>query len=197
MEGVDPSKEQLISSSSRGFDSDIFLWLAGNTKLGVIDFSRMEYDLVDGLGGQGVSECLPSALLSVQDGRKVLAVAYKKGSGACFLNYWQKPALGAASKVVTRPVEYLDSSSSRSLTQLTSSTRWKSLWTAASRSAAEATRPPAKDWSSLFLSTDTSTSSTSWSSTTRSRRSADSPVQTSSSSEAGTRCSSPNTATGK
>jgi hypothetical protein len=116
MEGIDPSKEHLMSSSTRGIDSDIFLWLAGNTKLGVIDFQRMEYDLVDGLGGQGVSEYLPSTLLSVLDGRKVLSVAYKKGSGACFLNYWQKPAIGTASRVITRPVEYLDSSSNRSLT---------------------------------------------------------------------------------
>lgn len=116
MEGIDPSKEHLMSSSTRGIDSDIFLWLAGNTKLGVIDFQRMEYDLVDGLGGQGVSEYLPSTLVSVLDGRKVLSVAYKKGSGACFLNYWQKPAIGTASRVITRPVEYLDSSSNRSLT---------------------------------------------------------------------------------
>lgn len=105
MEGIDPLRGPLLSSSSRKGDDYIFLWTAGGTVLGIVDVYSMEFDLVPCLGGAGVSDPLPLAILSACHGRKVLVLTCKKSQGF-YLHYWQN---SFGQTVLIKPLEAVDS----------------------------------------------------------------------------------------
>ena len=110
LETVDTASVRLASQQSAASDSNIFLWNAGATMLGIMDLDTMEYDLVEGMGGSAVGESLSHAMLSVSNGRKLVTVTNKKQLGACYVNYWQKRAGACA---VQRLVESIDDESRR------------------------------------------------------------------------------------
>lgn len=104
-ETLEETRAHLMSSSSTEVDDYIFLWTAGGGVLGIVDSHRMEYDMVEGLGGAGVGEALPVALVSHSYGRKVMTITTKKLGNVGYANYWSKTGGG---RVVTRGLDYID-----------------------------------------------------------------------------------------
>lgn len=90
LETVDAKSVKLTSQQSTASDTNIFLWSAGATTLGVMDLDTMEYDMIEALGSSAVGESLSHSMLSVSNGRKIATVTTKKKVGGCYLNYWQK-----------------------------------------------------------------------------------------------------------
>lgn len=106
LETLDPKRAHLIQSSSYGIDEHIYLWTAGNADLGIVDTEEMEYDLVPLLGGAGPGEHLPIALVSSNNGRKILMVCSKKVDDSVYFKYWQRRSV--PEYPITVPSEYVD-----------------------------------------------------------------------------------------
>lgn len=97
-----------MSQSSTASDSNIFLWTAGATTLGVVDVDKMEYEMIEGMGGIRLGESLPHASLSVDNGRRIVTITSMKGADSCYVSYWQRDN---KHRVITRIIESIDSDS--------------------------------------------------------------------------------------
>jgi hypothetical protein len=92
-----PTRGHLYSSQSALIDDLIYLWTAGQNSVAIIDAYNMQYEIVNGLGG---NEGLPLGAVSASHGRKVVTLTTRSKPQGDFLNYWQM-----GSQVKTIPVE--------------------------------------------------------------------------------------------
>ena len=93
-----------INCHSSSHDEHIFLWLMGDTKVGVIDTHADNYEIVDGLGGVAVDQSLAHCVKSTDNGRRIVSLTTRDDTDVDFINYWRR---GAAA-VVTKPVNMID-----------------------------------------------------------------------------------------
>jgi len=93
-----------VNYHSNTHDSNIFLWMMGNCKLGIVDMNEREYDIIDEMGGASIQDDLAHAAISVDNGRRVVSLSSKKETPITFINYYRK----GAHSVSHKPVNLID-----------------------------------------------------------------------------------------
>lgn len=88
---------------SSGHDEEIFLWPMGNCKLAIIDIENRQYEVVNELGGVGMTEPLCHCAVSCDNGRRITTLTMKKSTGLTYINFWAR-----GSSVITKPITYID-----------------------------------------------------------------------------------------